>query len=320
MIDTAASGLLLSVRFMADERSPDTIETVARKLLARYGEHAAALIAYGSRAFGQARRGSAFDFWLIVRDAEAFHRANAEFYRTRLNLPSTPEEQIRLNRAGPLFYALKEEGVEVKLAVLDERSLAEFCVADWWTVKGRMQKPLRMFRSTPAVDRAILSARREGLACALNLVPREFTTEQLLREIVGLSYRAEVRPEHKSAKVRSILEAGRAELERIYLPLLGELPYVEARGPFDGIQGRPEQSRRGSEGWLDRRGAEERARARAAILRALRRSKWCRQSLRFIWRNYRSYANPLRYILLKIVGEVEKSFGRRKNGDRRADH
>jgi len=92
---------------MADERSGDPIDAVAQKLLARYGEHAAALIAYGSRAFGQARVGSAFDFWLIVRDAEAFHRANAEFYRTRLNVPSTPEEQIRLNHAGPLFYALK---------------------------------------------------------------------------------------------------------------------------------------------------------------------------------------------------------------------
>ncbi len=86
---------------MADERSPETIDAVAQKLLARYGEHVAALIAYGSRVFGQARHGSAFDFWLIVRDAEAFHRANAEFYRTSLNVPSTPEEQIRLNRAGP---------------------------------------------------------------------------------------------------------------------------------------------------------------------------------------------------------------------------
>jgi hypothetical protein len=268
---------------------------VAQKLLARYGEHVAALIAYGSRVFGQARIGSAFDFWLIVRDAGAFHRANAEFYRTCLNVPSTPEEQIRLNRAGPLFYALKEDGAEVKLAVLDERSLAEFCVHEWWTVKGRMQKPLRMIRSTPAVDQAILSARREALACALNLTPREFTMEELLREIVGLSYRAEVRPENKSAKVRSILDAGRAELERIYAPLLAELPYVEPR----------------AEGWLDRRGPEERARARSATLSALRRSKWCRQSLRFIWRNYRSYAKPLRYIFLKMVGEVEKTFKRR---------
>jgi hypothetical protein len=281
---------------MRTDHPPDEIDSVAERLLQRYGEHAAALIAYGSRVYGQARIGSAFDFWLIVRDAESFHRANAEFYRTRLNVPSTPEEQIRLNRAGPLFYALKEDGVEVKLAVLDERSLAEFCVHDWWTVKGRMQKPLRMIRSTPAVDQAILSARREALACALNLVPREFTTEELLREVVGLSYRAEMRPEHKSAKVRSILEAGRAELERIYLPLLAELPYAEPRG----------------EGWGDRRGPEERARARSATLRALRRSKWCRQSLRFIWRNYRSYAKPLRYILLKMVGEVEKSFRRRK--------
>ena len=280
---------------MADERSPEAIDAVAQKLLARYGGHVAALIAYGSRVFGQARRGSAFDFWLIVRDAEAFHRANAEFYRTRLNVPSTPEEQIRLNRAGPLFYALEEDGAEVKLAVLDERSLAEFCAADWWTVKGRMQKPLRMIRSTPAVDRAILSARREALACAVSLAPREFTIEELLREVVGLSYRAEFRPENKPAKVRSILEAGRAELERIYAPLLAELPYVEPRG------GR----------WLDRRAPEERARARAATLRALRRSKWSRQSLRFIWRNYRSYAKPLRYILRKMAGEVEKTLKRR---------
>ena len=166
---------------MADERSGDAVDAVAQKLLARYDGHVAALIAYGSRVFGQARRGSAFDFWLIVRDSEAFHRANAEFYRTKLNVPSTPEEQIRLNRAGPLFYAMKQDGDEVKLAVLDERSLAEFCVHDWWTVKGRMQKPLRMIRSTPAVDQAILSARREALACALNLVPPEFTTEQMLR-------------------------------------------------------------------------------------------------------------------------------------------
>jgi hypothetical protein len=158
-----------------------------------------------------------------------------------------------------------------------------------------MQKPLRMIRSTPAVDQAILSARREALACALNLVPREFTISELLREIVGLSYRAEVRPENKSAKVRSILDAGRAELERIYLPLLADLPYVERR----------------VEGWRDRRGLEERARARSATLRALRRSKWCRQSLRYIWRNYRSYAKPLRYVLMKIVGEVEKTFKRR---------
>jgi hypothetical protein len=294
--DAAGSGLFISVPFMPDERSGDAIDAVAQKLLARYGGHVAALIAYGSRVFGQARLGSAFDFWLIVRDAEAFHRANAEFYRTRLNVPSTPEEQIRLNRAGPLFYALKEDGAEVKLAVLDERSLAEFCVHDWWTVKGRMQKPLRMIRSTPAVDQAILSARREALACALNLAPREFTVGELLREVVGLSYRAEVRPENKSAKVRSILEASLAELERIYLPLLAELPYVERRG----------------EGWDDCRGPEERARARSATLRALRRSKWCRQSLRFIWRNYRSYAKPLRYILLKMIGEVEKTFKRRR--------
>jgi len=280
---------------MADERSAVTIDAVAAMLLARYGEHVAALIAYGSRVYGEARIGSAFDFWLIVRDAEAFHRANAEFYRTQLNIPSTAEEQVRLNRTGPLFYALKEEGYEVKLGVLDERSFADLCVHDWWTVKGRMQKPVRLFRSTPLVEQAILAARRQALAAALNIVPQEFTLDDLLREIVGLSYRAEVRPENKAAKIRSIIEAGRAELERIYLPLLAELPHVERRG----------------DGFADLRPADERRRARAATLRALRRSKWSSRSLRFVWRNYRSYAKPIRYLLLKIFGEVEKTLKRR---------
>jgi hypothetical protein len=282
---------------MASENTPVTIDSVAEMLLARYGEHVAALIAYGSRVYGQARIGSAFDFWLIVRDAEAFHRFNAEFYRTQLNIPSTAEEQIRLNRAGPLFYALKEEGFQVKLGVLDERSFADFCVDEWWTVKGRMQKPMRVFRSTPVVEQAILAARREALAAGLNLVPPDFTLDRLLREIVGLSYRAEFRPENKAAKVRSIIEAGRAELKQIYLPLLLERTYVARR----------------EDGFADLRPSDERARARKETLRALRRSKWCRRSLRFVWRNYRSYANPLRYILLKMFGEVEKTFKRRKN-------
>ena len=106
-----------------------------------------------------------------------------------------------------------------------------------------MQKPLRLFRSTPLVEQAILAARREALAAALNFVPQEFTLDRLLREIVGLSYRAEVRPENKAAKIRSIIEAGRAELERIYLPLLAELPHVERRG----------------DGFADLRPADERA-------------------------------------------------------------
>lgn len=281
---------------MASERAKEgcTVEEAAQRLLARFGPHVAALMAYGSRVCGQARTGSEYDFWLIVRDAEAFHRANAEFYRTQLNIPSTPEKQIALNRAGPLFYSIRDGECRMKVAVLDEENLARLCRSEWWTVKGRMQKPMRVIRMTPGVEEAIRAARQEGLECALNLAPERFTLGQFLTELVSLSYRAEVRPEHKTAKIRSIVETGRAELARIYEPLLAASPNVKRDGEF----------------YVDTRSADERRRARKGTLRSLRRSKWSGQSLRFVWRNYRSHRTPIRYILMKVYGEVEKGVRR----------
>jgi len=279
---------------MAAGNSCTTVEAAADHLRGRFGDSLAALMAYGSRVFGQARSGSAYDFWLIVRDLEAFHHENADFYRERLNIRSTPEEQIALNRSGPLFYSLQENGVRIKLAVLGEPEFVELCSDEWWTVKGRVQKPLRVFFSTPRVDEAVVAARRDGVAAALNLLPATFTLDAMLHELVALSYRAEVRPERKNAKVHSIVVTARAELDAIYVPLLDELPYVECHGG----------------GYRDLRHEEDRARARAATVRSLRRSKWCKRSLGFIWRNYRSHRGPVRYILRKICGEVEKTVRR----------
>lgn len=288
----------------ATPREATTIEEAAQYLLDRFGPHVAALMAYGSRVFGQARAGSAYDFWLIYRDPVAFHHANEEFYRTHLNVPSTPAQQIALNRDGPLYYSLHERGIAMKIAVLDEENFAALCRSDWWTVKGRMQKPMRVIRTSPIVEAAILSARREGIACALNLVPREFTLEQALRELISLSYRAEVRPESKHAKVQSILQSGRAALEEVYRPLLAELPYVEARG---------------EDRFVDRRGDEERARAAKATLLALHRSKFSKRSVKFIWRNFCSHGAPLRYLFMKIAGEIQKAYRRRFGRKRRTD-
>ena len=276
---------------MAIPNPRDTVSQAAELLLGRFGPHIAALMAYGSQVCGQARTGSAYDFWLIVRDPRAFHLENAEFYRTRLNRKSTPEKQIALNRAGPIFYGLNEDGLDIKLAVLGESDFVRLCNSDWWTVKGRMQKPLRAIRSSPAVDTAVLDARRKGLRCGLDLVTPRFTLDGLLREIIGLSYRAELRPEHKPAKIQSILESGRGELEAIYTPLLREVDFVEQR----------------ENEYLDRRDPDERARARVATLRVLRRSKWSRNSMTYLWRNYSSHHAPIRYMLWKILGEIEKA-------------
>ena len=280
---------------MTSNRPPDTVETAAQYLTDRFRAHIVALMAYGSRVCGHARTGSAFDFWLIVDDIEKFHHDNTEFYRSEINVPSTPEKQIALNRAGPNFYALKPDGVEIKFAVVGESDFVELCRDEWWTVKGRMQKPLKIICSTPAVDEAILAARQEGLSCALNLVKPEFTLDDLLYALVSLSYRAEVRPERKVAKIRSIIEVGSDELKKIYIPMLAELPYVEERG----------------EKYFDTRPETERKRARAETLRVLRRSKWCLRSIKYVWRNFRSHRSPIRYVCQKVVGEFEKAIRRR---------
>jgi hypothetical protein len=271
-----------------------SVAAAATEIERRYGEHLAALLAYGSRVFGQARRGSEYDFWVIVKDPAAFHRDNAEFYRTHLNMKSTPEEQTRLNRSGPLFYAFDADAMTIKMAVIGEATFTELCRDAWWSVKGRMQKPVRPFKMSPAVEQAVADARHEGFTCALALAPKRFTLDDLLFQICSLSYRAEIRPEAKKAKIRSIVESARTELEAIYEPMLAECGVVRREGAA----------------FVDTRSDPERRRARRDTLRALRRSKWSGRSLGWIWRNFRSHGAPVKYLLMKIRGEIEKAFKR----------
>ncbi len=262
----------------------------AELLLRKYEDNLAGLIMYGSIAYGRPRRGSIPDFWVIVKDLKRFHASNASFYRTGLNKPSTVAEQIRLNRSGPNFYACEEDGLKMKLAVIGLEKFLSMCRASSFTVKGRMQKPLRMFRSCPAIEEAITHARQDAARHGVNLVPREFDIHQFLHAAASLSYRAELRPENIDTKVREILDAGGDEMGRIYLPLLEELPYL----------------RRTDGKFLDTRSPSERKRARRETLRYLGQCKWSREGIEFIVRNYRSYRTPLRYMWDKVIGEFLK--------------
>ena len=286
---------------MTLREEPDPVTAAADYLLDRFGRHIVALMAYGSRVFGRPRRDSAYDFWVVVDDVEAFHRDNADFYRTELNVPSTPDEQIALNRAGPNFYAIEEDGFSIKAAVIGVKEFCDLCRGAWWTVKGRMQKPMCVFRTCPPVEQAVGDARAEGLECALSLVPREFTLDRFLRELCGLSYRAEIRPEHKASKVQSILDAAAAELEDIYTPLLEAHPDVEQRGDI----------------YVDTRDDDMRKRLRKATLKSLRRSKWSKRSFKYLWRNFRTHRAPLRYVWQKAAGEVEKAVKRRNAANKK---
>lgn len=261
-----------------------------RLILEKYGDCVVGLMMYGSMAYGRPRKGSIPDFWVIVDDLEAFHSRNAGFYRMQLNKPSTVEKQIALNRGGPLFYRLTEGGAAMKLAVIGEADFVRICRGPRMVIKGRMQKPLKMIRTTPAIEEAIADAQQDGLKHALNLVPRRFTMEEFLINLVSLSYLAEIRPERKTAKIRSIVDAGRKELEAIYAPLLEACDHVEQEDDH----------------YADTRDPAARKQGRRATRRYLRGNKWSLDQLRYICRNYRSYGAPIRYIWEKVLGEIEK--------------
>jgi len=265
-------------------------------LLKRYGDNIAGLIKYGSMAFGEPYRRSVHDFWVIVRDLHAFHSLNAEFYRTRLNHPSTVEKQVEANRFAPNFYSIHEDGLAIKAAVIAEHDFDRLCHARLMFVKGRMQKPLRIIRSTPRIDRAISDARREGAYHALNLCRRQFTLDEFLYQLCSLSYRAEIRPEHKHAKIMSIINSGGAMFRGIYADILATIPTLT----FDGRT------------YSDTRTRQERVLARRRTLGYIRRCKWSWNTIKLIWRNYRTHSAPLRYLWDKITGEIEKALRRRR--------
>jgi len=266
-----------------------------RYLIERYGDNLVGLIAYGSRVFGKPRPGSIKDYWVIYRDYEDFHSRNEEFYRTCLNIKSTVQRQIEANKKGPNFYALKDEdaGIHIKIAVIQEDDFLRFCTIDRMVVKGRMQKPLKIIRSTEKIERGIAAARREGAAMGINLVKSEFSFSDFLFAVMKLSYLAELRPENTARKVWSIINKGRAELEKIYRPLLEELSFVEKAA---------------GDRFRDTRPPGERKKARRETLAALRRMKWSRHTFAMILRNYSTYRMPFKYLLAKVGGEISTLF------------
>lgn len=265
---------------------PATLRPEAQWLVDRFGDLIVGLIHYGSTAFGRPRSGSTADFWVIVDDLRGFHRRFApQSERTVV------ARRVALNREWPCFFAVHEGDMHLKLGVVSRRTFCRRCRARSFYVKGRMQKPLRILRADDEVRAAIADARRDGVEWALDLLPARFAFEQFLATLLGLSYRTELRPELVGRKVQSILAAGRDELERIYRPLLEAHPNV--RRLADGL-------------YEDRRSPGEKRLARHRALQALRRMKWSGEAFRNIWRNYLTHPQPIRYILRKVMGEIEK--------------
>jgi hypothetical protein len=264
-------------------------------LIDRYGDNLVGLIGYGSMVFGRPRAGSLRDYWVIYRDYEDFHSRNEEFYQKSLNKKSTVEQQIKANKEGPNFYLVvdREHEIRIKTAVMQEDDFFRFCTSEPLVVKGRMQKPLKIVLSSDKIKEGIESARKEGVELGINLVNKEFTFDDFLFAVLSLSYRAEIRPEGKNKKIYSIIDKGKSELDRIYRPLLENLPFVEKKG---------------DETYVDTRLDETKKELRKKTMKYLKRLKWSKQSFKILLRNYASFNKPIKYIFQKAVGELTKIF------------
>jgi hypothetical protein len=264
-------------------------------LFDKYGDNLVGLIGYGSMVFGRPRAGSLRDYWVIYRDYEDFHSRNEEFYKESLNKKSTVEEQIRTNKEGPNFYQWidKENDIHIKTAVMQEDDFYRFCTSEPLVVKGRMQKPLKIVRVSKKVQEGIDAARREGAELGINLINKEFTFDDFLFAVQSLSYRAEIRPEGKNRKIYSIIDKGKDELDRIYRPLLEELPFVEKKDEHT---------------YVDTRLDETKKELKKKTLKMLKRLKWSRQAFKILIRNYATFNNPVKYTFMKAVAELKKVF------------
>lgn len=263
-------------------------------LLTKYGDNVVGLIGYGSMLYKRTRKSSVYDCWIILKDAALFHQQNADIYQHCLNKPSTVAEQIRLNQGWINYYAVTQNDIPMKWAVVSERDFLMLCADKWMFVKGRMQKPLKVFRSTPAIDKAIAEARREAARQAVDLVKSPFQFDDFLRVAMSLSYMGDIRPECVPLKVSGMIESGGQMLHEIYEPLLEELDYVEeSNGLFrdtrdEGIQRRA---------WM---------KTRWYLWTCKFDPKYCKA----LWRNYHTYKHPLRYVFRKIVDETKRKLNR----------
>lgn len=280
------------------------IRPEARWLLDRFDDCLAGLIHYGSTAFGQARRGSACDFWLIVSDLNEFHSRFQPMPCWISRGRDSVKKRVEFNRGTPNFYSIVQDDMHMKLAVIDVESFCNMSDAPSYYIKGRMQKPLNIIKAEPRIRQAIQQARDEATQWAIDLLPGRFTFEDFLRAALGLSYRTEIRPEFKKRKVQSIIDTGRDMVTEIYRPLL---------------EAHPDVVKEGEDIYRDTRDELTRRYARIKVVRELRRLKWSRAGFRQLYQNYMTHNRPILYLVRKVIGEFEKIYRTMRGASTAAD-
>lgn len=209
-----------------------TIEQEFRKISDHYVKNNPSIlctIAYGSQIYGKPTADSHFDFWFVIDKYRKFHIKRKKDYKNyKYSLLRRPAAHMTLNKINPNFYQDSLDNKEVKYGVVTLRDFIKGCSKKCYKtyIKGRFHKPVKIIYSKDEytrnkIEKAILKVRKDGLKQALNLSGKTFTFDNLLTNLVSLSYIADIRPESPD-KIVDIIKNSMSELKEIYTPLLEE--------------------------------------------------------------------------------------------------
>ncbi|PNW77446.1 hypothetical protein CHLRE_10g436900v5 [Chlamydomonas reinhardtii] len=219
--------------------------------------------------------GPVLDFVFAVQDAHKWHEEN---------LKRNQEHYSWVGRLGSQAVCSLAEAVGVgvhfnTLVPLDAQTTIKYGVLEssslerdlrHWThlyIAGRMHKPVTPLVEAPkSLAEAEVINRHNALATALVLLPPTFTEEDLLRTLVGLSYRGDVRlavGAEDPHKVGRIVAGSWEALAAMYMPLLQSERYRSLLGLE--VVGETAGGRRGGTLWRQAKDPE----AQVAVLQQL---------------------------------------------------
>lgn len=219
-------------------------EFLRQEILRRTGDNLVCAIQYGSLVTGDATSTSMMDIILIVENTREFHERNRSIAANDYGWPSSIKWHDLLNRFGFNFYQSNfqtEKGsIKTKYGVISRENFIKGCNGSLLEkekektgafglyVAGRMQKAaLKPVLKTDneekitEIEKAINSARIDGVWLALGLVPKEFSLDELLRKYVSLSYVADIRVE-RVGKIQTMIEKNREDYSIMLQPILEE--------------------------------------------------------------------------------------------------
>ncbi|MDP2585722.1 MAG: hypothetical protein Q8P29_02470 [Candidatus Levybacteria bacterium] len=225
------------------------------EVLKRAGDNLVYAMQYGSFVTGDATPTSMIDMILIVENTREFHERNKAVAASDYGIPRSPAFHNWLNRFGFNFYHSQiqtENGpIKTKYAVISRENFIKGCNgtlqekerekigAFGFYVAGRMQKAaLKPFLKTTdeqkitEIEKAINSARIDGIWLALGLVPKEFSLDDLVKKYVSLSYMADLRVE-RAGKIQTMIDKNRQDYLNMLLPILSSFVRIGLVKPSD---------------------------------------------------------------------------------------